>query len=99
MSRLLFLALALCACAKPDRSSPFSALVVTYESTTGTYRLGQVRLNTLTSLRRLQGAAGQVRAGGSVRLSRQEYRTIARVAFPIRTLLPASWRPTRISIC
>ena len=72
MSRLLFLALALCACAKPDRSSPFSALVVTYESTTGTYRLGQVRLNTLTSLRRLQGAAGQVRAGGSVRLSRQD---------------------------
>ena len=72
MRRLLPLALALCACAKPDLSSPFPAVVVTYDATTGAYRLGQVRINTLTSLRRLQGAAGQVRAGGTVRLLQQD---------------------------
>jgi hypothetical protein len=60
-------ALALCACAG-DLASPFSALAVSY-SPSRTIRLSQVTVNTLTSLRHLQGTSGEVKAGGTVRVS------------------------------
>ena len=60
--------LVLCACGA-DLASPFSAVAVTFVVDTQTFKLSQVRLNTLTSLRRLEGSAGVVRAGGAVRVS------------------------------
>lgn len=74
-------ALALCACGG-DLASPFSAVAVTFVVEKQTFKLSQVRLNTLTSLRHLRGclqldARGNcapnmdfdVRAGGTVRVS------------------------------
>jgi hypothetical protein len=64
---LVSAALALCACAG-DLASPFPALAVSYSSSR-TIRLSQVTVNTLTSLRHLQGTSGEVKAGGIVRVS------------------------------
>ncbi len=60
-----FLPLLLWACAA-DLSSPFSAVGVTYDVNKQAFKLAQVRINTLTSLRPLEGTAGDVRAGGTV---------------------------------
>jgi hypothetical protein len=60
--------LALCACGG-DLTSPFSAVAITYDVPNQKFKLAQVRLNTLTSLRHLRGSAGVVRAGGKVRVS------------------------------
>ena len=75
------LTLVLCACGS-DLTSPFSAVAVTYDVKEQAFKLAQVRVNTLTSLRHLQGclqldAKGNcqpgmkldVTAGGSVRVS------------------------------
>ena len=59
---------ALTACAQ-DLASPFSAVVVQYDASKQSYALAQVRVGTLTSLRHLQGSAGTVRAGGTVRVA------------------------------
>ena len=77
----LAFALALCACGA-DLASPFSAVAVTFIVEKQAFNLAQVRINTLTSLRHLQGclqldARGncppnfdyQVRVGGVVRVS------------------------------
>ena len=60
-------ALALCACAG-DLASPFSAVAITYDVPNQTFKLAQVRINSLTSLRHLRGSAGTVTAGGTVRV-------------------------------
>src|SRR5262249_55923657 len=62
------IALALCACGG-DLSSPFSAVAITYDVPNQKFKLAQVRLNTLSSLRHLRGSAGAVTAGGKVRVS------------------------------
>ncbi|MGZ6143219.1 MAG: hypothetical protein ACXWLM_07760 [Myxococcales bacterium] len=64
----LTLALALCACGS-DLASPFSAVAVTYDVNKQAFKLAQVRVNTLTSLRNLKGSSGDVTAGGTVRVS------------------------------
>jgi hypothetical protein len=71
-------ALLLCACAG-DLASPFSAVAVTYDVNQKSFKLAQVRVNTLTSLRHLQGSAGQVKAGGAVRVSKSALRAGATV--------------------
>lgn len=58
----------LCGCGT-DLSSPISALGVAYSAKDSRYELALVHLNTLTSLRHLQGGAGTLRVGGSVRTS------------------------------
>ena len=63
---LAFSALALCACAA-DLASPFSAVAVSY-TPSKSIKLTQVTVNTLTSLRHLQGSAGEVKAGGVLRV-------------------------------
>ena len=70
MSRLAPLAmpLLLCACGA-DLASPFSAVAVTYLVDKQAFKLAQVRINTLASLRHLEGSAGEVKAGGAVRVS------------------------------
>jgi len=78
---LLASALLLCACGA-DLASPFSAVAVTFVVQKQAFKLAQVRINTLTSLRHLQGClqldargncppnfASQVRVGGVVRVS------------------------------
>lgn len=60
-------ALVLGACAA-DLASPFAAVAVTYDPARHQYKLAQVTVTTLTSLRQLSGGAGQVRAGGSVKV-------------------------------
>ncbi len=64
------IALPLIACA-PDQASPFSAVVIAWDPGTQVYKLAQVPLRTVTSLRTLQGTSGNVEAGGSVVLSAQ----------------------------
>ena len=64
----LALALALCACGS-DLASPFSAVAITYDVNKQAFKLAQVRVNTLTSLRTLKGSSGDVTAGGTVRVS------------------------------
>lgn len=54
-----------CACGS-DLASPLSAVAVTYDTQKQAFKLAQVHVNTLTSLRHLQGSAGQVKAGGTV---------------------------------
>ena len=61
-------ALALCACGS-DLASPFSAVAITYDVNKQAFRLAQVRVNSLSSLRHLQGSSGNVTAGGTVRVS------------------------------
>jgi hypothetical protein len=70
MSRgaLLGCALAFCACGG-DLASPFSAVAITYDVNKQAFKLAQVRLNTLASLRHLKGSSGDVTAGGRVRVS------------------------------
>ena len=59
-----------------DLASPFSAVVVAYDAAPGTvstarearYKLAQVRITTLTSLRRLEGTSATVLVGGSARV-------------------------------
>ena len=56
------------ACAA-DLTSPFAAVAATYDSGKHQYKLAQVTVTTLsTSLRHLRGTAGQVRAGGVVKV-------------------------------
>ncbi len=62
------LALALSACGA-DLASPFSAVAVTYDTVNQKFKLAQVRVNTLTSLRHLEGSSGSVTVGGTVRVS------------------------------
>ena len=62
-------ALLLGACGS-DLASPFGAVAITYDVQKQAFKLAQVRVNTLTSLRHLKGTAGEVRAGGSVRVRR-----------------------------
>lgn len=62
-------ALALCACGS-DLASPFSAVAVTYDVNKKSFKLAQVRVNTLASLRHLQGTAGNVSAGGTARVTK-----------------------------
>jgi hypothetical protein len=62
-------ALALCACGG-DLASPFSAVAVSYAANTKNIKLTQVTVITLSSLRHLQGSAGEVKAGGKVRVSK-----------------------------
>jgi hypothetical protein len=64
---ILIGALALCACGA-DLASPFSAVAITYDTNRQAYKLAQVRINTLTSLRHLEGSAGVVQAGGEYRV-------------------------------
>jgi hypothetical protein len=52
-----------------DLASPFSAVAVTYDVNKQVFKLAQVRVNTVTSLRRLEGSSGNVTAGGTVRVS------------------------------
>lgn len=61
-------ALALCACGS-DLASPFSAVAITYDVNKQAFKLAQVRVNTLTSLRTLQGSSGDVTSGGKIRVS------------------------------
>lgn len=70
MSRRAWLVLPvlLCACGS-DLASPFSAVAVTYDVNKQAFKLAQVRVNTLTSLRHLQGSSGKVSAGGSVQVT------------------------------
>ncbi len=52
-----------------DLTSPFAAVAVTYDAGKHQYKLAQVPVTTMTgSLRHLQGSAGTVRAGGTVRV-------------------------------
>jgi len=60
-------ALLLCSCAS-DLASPFSAVAVTYDTQKQAFKLAQVPIDTLTSLRHLQGSSGQVVAGGAFRV-------------------------------
>ncbi len=60
--------LLLCACGS-DLASPFSAVAVTYDTQKQAFKLAQVHVDTLTSLRHLQGSAGQVKAGGTVHVN------------------------------
>ncbi len=64
----LILAALASACAG-DLVSPFAAVAVTSDASKHQYKLAQVQVTTLTgSLRHLQGSAGTVRAGGTVRV-------------------------------
>lgn len=60
-------ALLLSACAA-DLTSPFAAVAVTYDTAKHQYKLAQVQLTSLKSLRHLQGTAGTVLVGGQVRV-------------------------------
>lgn len=60
-------ALLVVACA-PDLASPFSAVAVTFDVNKQAFKLAQVRINTLTSLRHLEGSQGEVVAGGTVQV-------------------------------
>ena len=65
---LLACAAALCACGG-DMASPFSAVAITFDVNKQAFKLAQVRVNSLTSLRHLKGSSGDVTAGGKVRVS------------------------------
>ena len=73
-SALAALALLLCACGS-DLASPFSAVAVTYDVNKQAFKLAQVRLGSLTSLRHLEGTAGTVTAGGTVKISTSAIRS------------------------
>ncbi|MCA1827292.1 MAG: hypothetical protein ABR567_01685 [Myxococcales bacterium] len=68
MKLLAGCALALYACGG-DLASPFSAVAITFDVNKQAFKLAQVRLNSLSSLRHLRGSAGDVTAGGKVRVS------------------------------
>ena len=57
------------ACAA-DLTSPFAAVAVTYDTAKHQYKLAQVQLTSLKSLRHLEGTAGTVLVGGQVRVQR-----------------------------
>lgn len=86
MSRLSLAAwaLALCACGG-DLASPFSAVAITYDVNKQAFKLAQVRLNTLTSLRHLKGTSGDVTAGGKVRVSSSAARASGATVASLRT--------------
>lgn len=65
-----FCALLCCACGA-DLATPVSAVAVSYDVQSQAFKLAQVRINTLTSLRHLQGSSGDVTAGGAVQTSAQ----------------------------
>ena len=54
---LLACAAALCACGG-DMASPFSAVAITFDVNKQAFKLAQVRVNSLTSLRHLTGSSG-----------------------------------------
>jgi hypothetical protein len=51
-----------------DLSSPFSAVVVAYDAAQARYKLAQVRITTLTSLRHLEGSSATILVGGNARV-------------------------------
>jgi hypothetical protein len=63
----LLLALLAGACSS-DLSSPLTAVAVTFDTGGQQFKLSQVRVNTLTSLRHLQGSSGNVTSGGEVQV-------------------------------
>lgn len=58
------LASLLCACAADERS-PFTAVVIAFDAKSQQYKLAQVRVATLSSVRRLEGTSGTMRGGGA----------------------------------
>ena len=64
----LALLLALSACGA-DLASPLSAVAVIYDVPSQKFRLQQVTVESLTSLRHLEGISGSVKVGGTVRVS------------------------------
>jgi hypothetical protein len=93
---LVAVALALCACGA-DLASPFSAVAVTYDVNKQAFKLAQVRVNTLTSLRRLEGSSGSVTAGGTVRVSSA---ALSDAAATVQSLRPAfiKEQPAQVSL-
>jgi hypothetical protein len=83
--------LALCAagCAS-DLASPFSAVVVAYDPASGTYRMAQDELTTLTSLRRLQGTSATVLAGGAVQTDQGAFLSVSASTAALRAQLFSS---------
>jgi hypothetical protein len=111
MSRLALpaLTLVLCACGS-DLASPFSAVAVTYDVNKQAFKLAQVRINTLTSLRHLQGclqldAKGNcqpgtkfdVTAGGSVRVSTAAVRDPSATVDSLRAAFVKT-RPAQVEV-
>ena len=102
-------ALLLCACGA-ELASPFSAVAVTFVVEKQTFKLAQVRVNTLTSLRHLQGclqldARGncppnldyEVRVGGRVRVSTSAARTKDATVQALRASFVTA-QPSRVNL-
>ena len=83
-------ALLLGACGS-DLASPFGAVAITYDVQKQAFKLAQVRVNTLTSLRHLKGTAGEVRAGGSVRVRRAAVNAGGATVASLRAAIPGRW--------
>ena len=92
----LVLSLALCACGA-DLASPFSAVAVTYDVTSQKFKLAQVRVNTLTSLRRLEGSSGDVAAGGTVRVSTSAVKAPGATVAALRAAFVTA-QPAQVSV-
>ncbi len=89
-------ALALCACGS-DLASPFSAVAVTFDTQKQAFKLAQVHVNTLTSLRHLQGSAGQVTAGGTVQVKSAAIRAPGAAASSLRSAFIVA-QPTTVQL-
>jgi hypothetical protein len=61
------LATLLCCACGGDLASPFSAVVVSWDSAQAKYKLASIRISTLSSLRHLEGTSGTILAGGAAR--------------------------------
>lgn len=90
------LALALCACGS-DLTSPFSAVAVTYDVKAQSFKLAQVRVGTLTSLRHLEGSIGSVKAGGTIEVSTGAIRAAGATVDGLRAAFIRG-KPERVSL-
>lgn len=96
LKHLPLLGLALCACGS-DLASPFSAVAVTYDVNKQAFKLAQVRVTTLSSLRHLEGSSGDVRAGGTVKVSTDAIRSKSATVDSLRAAF-ITGQPTRVSL-
>ena len=93
---LLLVTLALCACGS-DLASPFSAVAVTYDVNKQAFKLAQVRVATLTSLRHLEGSSGDVRTGGTVKVSTSAINSKSATVDSLRAAF-ITQQPSRVSL-
>ena len=70
-----------------DLASPFSAVVVAYDPVQARYQLAQVRISTLSSLKRLEGTSGTVLASGAAHPDAKAFAATGATVPSLRALL------------